>query len=158
MTLSFRPLTDADLPAAAALWHEGWIAGHADFAPPDLIRLRTLESFHDRLSRHMAQTFIAADADRLLGFVMLHDNEIDQFYVAQSARGTGTASALMGEAEARLRAAGHTAVWLACSVGNDRAARFYEKSGWRRGATKDMTFETTAGPFPITIWRYEKTL
>jgi hypothetical protein len=23
-------------------------------------------------------------------------------------------------------------VWLACAIGNDRAARFSEKSGWRR--------------------------
>lgn len=159
MSLGFRPLTTADIPAAAALWHEGWIAGHAHIAPPELARLRTLESFHDRLTRDLEQTFVAEEeGGTFLGFVILREDEVYQFYVGEAARGTGAASVLMGEAEARLRAAGHGKAWLACSVGNTRAARFYEKSGWRRVATEEMAFETSAGPFPISIWRYEKPL
>ena len=48
--------------------------------------------------------------------------------------------------------------WLACAIGNDRAARFYEKNGWRRTGTIVNDAETLQGPFPLEVWRYEKAL
>jgi hypothetical protein len=48
--------------------------------------------------------------------------------------------------------------WLACAVGNMRAARFYEKSGWHRAGTFVMLSETSNGPFPVDQWRFEKRL
>lgn len=53
------------------------------------------------------------------------------------------AAALIGDAEARLAERGVETAWLACAIGNHRAARFYEKS---------------AGIFPLEVWRYEKRL
>jgi RimJ/RimL family protein N-acetyltransferase len=49
-------------------------------------------------------------------------------------------------------------VWLACAIGNERAARFYEKSGWRRTGTMVSQLETPNGIFPLEVWRYEKRL
>jgi hypothetical protein len=43
-------------------------------------------------------------------------------------------------------------------VGNHRAARFYEKSGWRLAGTVVDPAETSSGPFPLEVWRYEKRL
>ncbi|MDQ2094780.1 GNAT family N-acetyltransferase [Rhodalgimonas zhirmunskyi] len=156
--LTFRPMTEADLDPAAALWHEGWVAGHADVVPAELTRLRTLDSFRERLTRRRADCVVTVKNDTCIGFTMFHDNEIDQFYIGSAARGTGAAMAQMDEAERRLRAAGHASAWLACSVGNTRAARFYEKAGWTRAATERMSFETSQGPFALDVWRYEKTL
>lgn len=48
--------------------------------------------------------------------------------------------------------------WLACAIGNDRAARFYEKNGWRRAGTIINEADTERGPFPLEVWRYEKPL
>ena len=62
----------------------------------------------------------------------------------------------MADAEARLAAAGVVTAWLACAIGNDRAARFYEKSGWRRVGVVVEPAETSAGPYPMEVWRYEK--
>jgi hypothetical protein len=39
-----------------------------------------------------------------------------------------------------------------------RAARFYEKSGWRLAGTFVMLSETSNGPFPVDQWRFEKRL
>ena len=158
MEIAFRPLRLADLPAASALWHQGWHDAHASVVPEALTALRTLANFHERLARDISRSRAAVAGEALLGFSILKENEVYQFYVAPGARGTGAAGALMADAEAQLRAAGHKSAWLACTVGNVRAGRFYEKSGWHRAATETMSFETSGAPFPLKVWRYEKAL
>jgi ribosomal protein S18 acetylase RimI-like enzyme len=63
---------------------------------------------------------------------------------------------LLADAEAQLAARGVETAWLACAIGNARAARFYEKHGWRRSSTVVTPVETSEGPFPLKVWRYEK--
>jgi GNAT superfamily N-acetyltransferase len=89
---------------------------------------------------------------------MLKGDELYQLYVSAQARGTGVAAALIADAEARLRAGGVQTAWLGCAIGNDRAARFYEKSGWHRAGTVVERLETSSGEFPLEVWRYEKSL
>jgi GNAT superfamily N-acetyltransferase len=89
---------------------------------------------------------------------MFKCDELYQFYVASEARGTGVAAALMADAEAQLAARGIETAWLACAVGNARAARFYEKSGWNLARTMISHLDTVDGPFDLEIWRYEKLL
>lgn len=54
--------------------------------------------------------------------------------------------------------AGVQVAWLACDVGNERGARFYGKCGWHRVRTEIYQCETSEGPFPLDVWRYEKVL
>jgi hypothetical protein len=49
-----------------------------------------------------------------------------------------------------------TTAWLSCVIGNDLAARFYEKRGWRRARTMMSAVETADGVFEREVWRYEK--
>ncbi|MDB5454443.1 MAG: GCN5-related N-acetyltransferase [Caulobacter sp.] len=93
-----------------------------------------------------------------LGFHLIKDDEFYQFYVAAEARGTGAAAALMADAEATLAAQGVETAWLACAIGNARAARFYEKSGWTLARVEGVPTETSSGLFPLDVWRYEKRL
>jgi len=158
MAIEIHPATEDDLPQAAALWHEGWRDAHASIVPEALTRLRTRESFLERLARDIGTTRIASGDGRVLGFSILRQAEVYQFYVSAEARGTGLAAQLMADAEAQLRRSGTRRAWLACTVGNDRAARFYEKMGWRLERTENMSFETSDGPFPLDVWRYEKAL
>jgi len=51
-----------------------------------------------------------------------------------------------------------TTAWLACAIGNERAARFYEKHGWRRAGIVTNAAETSQGVFMLDVWRYEKTV
>jgi GNAT superfamily N-acetyltransferase len=73
------------------------------------------------------------------------------------ARGSGVAAALVADAEARLVAGGVEIAWLACAIGNERAARFYEQCGWLRAGTATYEPEGSNGP-ALEVWRYEKRL
>jgi RimJ/RimL family protein N-acetyltransferase len=70
----------------------------------------------------------------------------------------GIAAALVKDAEARLAETGVDTAWLACAIGNERAARFYEKCGWHLAGTMVNHAETADGTFPLEVWRYEKSL
>ncbi|MEO1536140.1 MAG: GNAT family N-acetyltransferase [Pseudomonadota bacterium] len=151
-------LQPEQLHMVAALWHEGWHDAHAEIVPDDLVALRTLASFHDRLNRLMNDTRVAVDDETVLGFCILKGDELNQMYVARAARGMGLAQTLMQDAEDRLRNAGHVRAWLACGVGNNRAARFYEKSGWTRAGLDTVNLDTSVGAYSLEICRYEKDL
>jgi GNAT superfamily N-acetyltransferase len=92
------------------------------------------------------------------GGVITCREELYQLFVSAHARGSGVAAALIADAETRLAANGVQSAWLACAIGNERAARFYEKSGWRRVGTMINPAETASGVFRLEVWRYEKLL
>ena len=104
----------------------------------------------------LADTFVVGPPGAPSGFHMLKDDELYQFYLAREARGSGIATTLIADAEARLAARGVATAWLACGIGNNRAARFYEKCGWVRARTQVNRLETPDGVFEVEVWRYEK--
>ena len=128
-SMSVRAADVGEIDHLARLWHQGWNDAHASLAPAGLVRARTLDSFRDRLAAALPDTFVIGPPGAPSGFYMLKDDELYQFYVAREARGSGVATALIADAEARLAARGVATAWLACAIGNDRAARFYEKCG-----------------------------
>jgi ribosomal protein S18 acetylase RimI-like enzyme len=101
---------------------------------------------------------VAGSPGEPVGFYVVKDDELYQLFVAAEARGTGVAAALMTDAEAQLAQSGVETAWLACAIGNERAARFYEKCGWRRVGTMSNEAETSEGTFLLQVWRYEKDL
>jgi ribosomal protein S18 acetylase RimI-like enzyme len=151
-----RDAEHAELDRLAEIWHDGWHDAHAAILPPALAAMRTLESFRHRLEGALADTRVIGLAGDPDGFSMLKGAELYQLYVAARARGTGAAAALIDDAETRIAARGERVAWLACAVGNERAARFYEKRGWRRVGTVPYEAETSIGPFLLEVWRYEK--
>ena len=154
----FRPATPRDIPALTTLWLDGWLEAHAAIVPAELTALRTKNSFADRLTRDLSTARVGTIERKLAGFHIIKDAEIYQFYVGANARGTGFATALMMDAEAVLRGKGIKSAWLACSIGNDRAAAFYRKAEWGDAGTETLQFDTSTGTFPLTVWRFEKTL
>jgi GNAT superfamily N-acetyltransferase len=158
MTLQIRAAQPADAEPLAILWWSGWKDGHAAVLPEALAKLRTLDSFRDRMNAALTDVRVIGEIGHPLAFHLIKGDELYQFYVSSEARGTGVATALIQDAEAIMRARGIRTAWLACAVGNDRAARFYEKSGWHRTGTQCVPTETSAGPYPLHVWRYEKSL
>ena len=156
--MGVRAARDHDAEPLARLWWAGWHDAHAAITPPELVRLRTLENFRDRMQAALRAVRTLGPLGEPAGFHYLKGDELNQFYVDAEARGSGVAAALMADAETRLSAQGVEIAWLACAIGNLRAARFYEKSGWRLAATISVPSETSAGPFSLDIWRYEKRL
>jgi ribosomal protein S18 acetylase RimI-like enzyme len=156
--MDVRGAEETEIDHLARIWYEGWQDAHAQILPPELARVRTLESFRHRLQAALPHVRVVGSVGEPVGFCIVKDNELYQLFVAATARGAGVAAALTADAEARLSEAGVEIAWLACAIGNDRAARFYEKCGWRRAGIVVSQLETPNGMFPLEVWRYEKRL
>jgi GNAT superfamily N-acetyltransferase len=70
------------------------------------LRLRTRQSFKERLEARLADARVVGPVGAPLGFCMLKGDEL---YVSPEARGTGVAKVLTAEAEDRLSKNGVTA-------------------------------------------------
>lgn len=153
-----RPAEPEEIDRLARVWYDAWQDAHAKIVPPDLTRARTLESFRDRIAHALHSVRVAGPPGAPLGLCIVKDDELYQLFVAASERGSGVAAALLADGEALLSAAGVETAWLACAIGNERAARFYEKHGWSRAGTMASHLDTVSGAFSLEVWRYEKRL
>jgi len=156
--MDVRAAEEGDIDHLVKLWFDGWRDAHAPIVPAELTRRRTLASFDERLRAAFANVRVAGPSGAPVGFHIVKGDELYQLYVAAETRGSGVARALIADAEAQLAAVGVETAWLACAIGNDRAARFYEKCGWHRAGTMINQLETPEGTFPLEVWRYEKSL
>jgi GNAT superfamily N-acetyltransferase len=157
-SVHIRNAVAADVEPLARLWLAGWRDAHATLLPAELARHRTFDGFRERLGRGLANVRLAELAGEPVAFWMRRGDELYQFYVAAAARGTGLATTLIADAEGTLAAAGVRTAWLDCAIGNERAARFYGKCGWRRTGTVASELEAGDGTFAFDVWRYEKSL
>ena len=156
--VTVRKALSRDIEPVSRLWHRGWHDAHAAIVPAALTRLRTEQNFHERLERRLEDVLVAELEREPVGFAMLTGDELEQFYVSAAVRGAGVAQTLMQAAERALSERGVETAWLACAIGNERAARFYRKAGWTLVRTEMDPLETSAGPFELEIWRFEKAL
>jgi ribosomal protein S18 acetylase RimI-like enzyme len=156
--MDVRNAEKSEINALAQLWYGGWQDAHAAILPAELRRVRTLESFNERLEGLLPDTRVVGRIGEPLGFCIIKGDELYQLYVSSEARGSGVAAALITDAESRFAEKGVQVAWLACAIGNERAARFYEKSGWHRVGNMTNQLETPEGIFPLEVWRYEKSL
>jgi GNAT superfamily N-acetyltransferase len=156
--MTIRKATESEIPLLAKLWYGGWQDAHATILPQDLARHRTLESFKERLASSLEEVRVAGPIGEPVGLCLIEKDELNQLYVSASARGTGVAAALLADGEARIRAKGFKSAWLACAIGNERAARFYEKHSWQRQANKVIPLDTPEIVFQLEVWFYTKTV
>jgi ribosomal protein S18 acetylase RimI-like enzyme len=142
----------------ADIWYEGWQDAHAAILPAELARLRTWESFEERIRAALSAVRVVGPVGNPIGFCITRGDELYQLFVSPSGRGMGVASLLEADAVRVIAFRGMSNAWLACAIGNDRAARFYEKHGWCRTGTVVSQLETQEGIFQLEVWRYEKPL
>lgn len=170
-TYSLRPARPDDAEAVAAIWHDGWRAGHLGHVPEALVAARTPASFHTRAAAKIADTVdivdtadtvdtvdtantvVAVDGATPVGFVMVTGDEVEQVYVSADHRGGGVAALLLAEAERLVATNGHRQAWLAVVAGNARARRFYERQGWSDEGPFDYI---AAGNLTVPSHRYVK--
>jgi GNAT superfamily N-acetyltransferase len=153
-----RDADASEIDALARVWYDAYRDAHDGLLPPALFRVRTLESFRQRIADGLSDFRVTGPVGAPLGLCVLKADELYQLFVAAEGRGAGVAAALIDDAEARLAARGVSVAWLACAIGNHRAARFYEKRGWRRVGVVTSRLTTPEGDFAVDVWRYEKML
>lgn len=127
---NIRPARQKDHSAIIAIWHAGWHDAHADLVPEALLKFREIEHFWLWLESSADQFFVATLRKSIVGFVAINEAEIAKLYVASSARGTGTAAALLAFGEQRMADSGVTDALLYSTAGNTRAERFYRRNSW----------------------------
>jgi len=153
--ITLRPANSADVEAIARVWHEAWGDGHTGNVPAELHPYRTLEHFLERVPQRIPNTTVAVDDSRIVGFVTIHDDELEQIFVAAEARGTGAASQLLRHGENEI-AKRYPVAWLAVVAGNERALRFYARAGWYDAGLIHYEAEIAGGTLAIPTRRYEK--
>ncbi len=156
--MEIRNAQGSEIDALARLWYDSWRYGHAAVVPEELKRIRTPENFRRRMAEMISSVRVAGPVGSPLGFYANKGDELNQLFVSADARGKGVAAALIADAERDLVARGVETAWLACAIGNERAAGFYEKHGWRRARTYVSELPTDNGVIQLEVWRYEKTL
>jgi ribosomal protein S18 acetylase RimI-like enzyme len=152
---SIRTATSDDLSAVVRIWHVGWADGHLGHVPPELVPHRNEEQFVARARNRLDDMWVAESDGRIVGFVVVKGDEVEQIYVDRTARGSGVAAMLLRKGEAEIRRAGYRRAWLAVVAGNQRARSFYSRFGWRDSGPISYLAETEAGPLAIPSHRYE---
>ncbi len=155
MSALVQKATDADIDDIVEIWHAGWHEAHAAIVPKELTAERTKPNFRDRTAQHLPFTRVIRNAARPVAFCMVCDDELYQLYVAPEARGASTASALVKDALQRIAATGYVTAYLECAIGNARAMRFYEKSGWTNMGKRLSDVDIDGGTFALEILRFE---
>ena len=152
--VALRPATSADADTVAQIWREGWRDGHLGHVPAALVEVRSPESFLQRAADRVGDTTVAVVDGDIAGFTMVTGDEVEQVYVARSQRGSGVAALLLDDASRRIGDAGHEVAWLAVATGNERARRFYRRSGWTDEGAFDYAASTDSGSTPVPCHRY----
>lgn len=126
-----------DHPAIADLWYQAWHDAHGGLFPPELVRHRTPGSFLGRLPGFGNDTYLVEDRSGPVAFAVIEGSEVDQFYLAPRARGTGLAGRVLDDMEHILASRGERVAYIDCTVGNERARRFYRASGYTEIAEEE---------------------
>ena len=153
--LTLRPMRDDDSDAVAAIWREGWVAGHLGNVPPALIAHRRPDDFRAWVIGQVDATTVALLGGCVVGFVTVRGDEVEQMYVASAARGSGVGDVVLQAGE-QIVARRHRTAWLAVVAGNARARRFYERNGWRDAGPITYAAHVDGGTFDVPCRRYEK--
>jgi GNAT superfamily N-acetyltransferase len=156
-TAQLRPALPEDVLAVAQVWHDAWSDGHFGHVPDALLPYRRLVDFERRVPQRIADTTVAVVEGQIVGFVTVHEEELEQLFVARAERGRGVADRLLQHGE-QLIAARHVGAWLAVVEGNARARRFYERHGWHDTGPFDHRAEISGGTLAVPSRRYVKSL
>lgn len=121
--IEIRALSESDLGAVVRLWHETKRDTY-DFLPQE--QGRTIEeddAFFRSAILPLCSIWVAAEHERVLGFLALRGSYVDRLYVHPGAQRRGVGEALLG----RAIALSPTGLELHTHVENRKARAFYEK-------------------------------
>ncbi|MGW1519513.1 N-acetyltransferase family protein [Streptomyces sp. NPDC002287] len=168
-----RDMDEADIEAVSRIRVRGWQAAYAGLVPGTYLDAMTVEDdaarrrqWFSRPGRTSRDLVAVADGRGPVGWLSYGpppagapdpagSGEVYALYVAPDLIGTGVGRRLLEEAHHRMRAEGFTASALWVLAGNERALRFYERSGYEAdGRTQDDVYDEVT----LTELRYRRPL
>ncbi|TAD88545.1 MAG: GNAT family N-acetyltransferase [Alphaproteobacteria bacterium] len=147
-----------DIDAMAEVWHAGWHTAHGSIAPPALVALRTRAAFAERLLLLWMDAWVAEQAGRILGLVILEGDEVAHLFLDPAARGRGLGARLLAQGELVLARRGHTTARLLCARDNHSAARFYARQGWQEGPADTQLLDLGGASVTLPMRPFTKAL
>ena len=144
--LTIRPATPADAAAIAGVYLASFRAtydfalAHTDAEVRTWVRDVLVAGGH---------TWVATEADRIVGMMVVRPDDLDQLYVAPDRLGGGIGRRLLERAKA-LSPAGLT---LYTFQVNERARRFYERNGFVEAGLGDGSANEEGQPDVRYVWR-----
>lgn len=88
LAAALRSAVESDFDVICSIWHRGWRDAHLGHVPAALYRHRRLDDFRELVPAQLDTTTVATVDGRVVGFVTVHADEIEQLYVDAAARGT----------------------------------------------------------------------
>lgn len=152
-----RVASPDDCEAIARVWHDAWHDAHTEIVPSGLLPHRGLPHFRALAASQLGGITVAVQADEIVGFVGIEDDELELLFVAAAARGTGVADVLIAHAQQEI-SEHYALAYLLVVDQNARARRFYERHGFRDVGPFAYEAVTPEGNFPVPHRRYEKAL
>ena len=145
MPVFFRRGTEADARAAADLWLRARKAAMGAIPPPVHGDDEVRAWFASHVVRE-TELWLAEDADRLVGILVLDGPWLDQLYVEPTGRGIGAA---LVELAKRERPDGLRLWTFASNIG---AQRFYERHGFVAARRTDGRDNEEGAPDILYVW------
>ena len=144
--MHIRPATTADADAIAAIDQAAKAAALAGVrwahSPAEM------QAWLRALRIPAGGCWLAAEADRPLGYIALHDAWVEQLYIAPDAWRRGIGTALLNHAKA-LRPSG---LHLWCFQVNAAAQAFYLRQGFRVARLTDGAANEEREPDMLFVW------
>jgi ribosomal protein S18 acetylase RimI-like enzyme len=126
MNIAIRPYTNADFDVIASIWFDSWNSTGVVTQPV------TLASLRKRLPQEITRGWVihlATIGSDVVGFLAVYENKLEQLFIVPGLQGNGLGKRLLDFAKAQ----NPQGFWLTTAADNDRAIRFYEREGLKRG-------------------------
>lgn len=137
--------TEAEIRGKAYVHWRAWQEAYPGLVSREYLEKLSLEKCEQMDFRFPENTLVAKEGERVLGFVCYGERadeapgvgEVFALYVLAERYGTGLGRRLMDAALAELGTCSQIRLWVL--KGNERAIRFYEKSGFQPdGAEQEL--------------------
>lgn len=137
--MTVRPCVERDLERIGWVHSRSRQAAYAGLVAGDALAQVTpeaqVEVWRERMSLAATRVFVAELDGVVVGFVSLQENyegtELNAIHLLPEVVGTGVGSALMEAAVKQARVEGRDSLHLFVIEENERARRFYDRTGWR---------------------------
>jgi ribosomal protein S18 acetylase RimI-like enzyme len=155
--VTVRAAAVEDKPALFDILVEAWLTSQAHLVPGGEDRSSIEGWTRDHVDRNWSEMFLAVIDDGSLprsevGMLQLHGNKIVAMNAHPKAKRRGVGTALVEDAEERIRESGHDEVVLDVLEGNTPAQAFYRAMGFELLRRYEST-DFTGTPIPMLTMR-----